>query len=213
MPEQSPDGGHDLVTALVRDESTNLTPPDAATLMFAAVESDAGRSKKKGIGVGGWLCGRLARVPAHRRDRGLRHRSEHPGPPRPQERRRRLQARHVLLRPPPGYRQQRPGHPLADRERHERVARNRRLLGAHRVPGRWPVRGALRILQGPHRRRARCEYRHPACLPTAGPRDLDRHVPGELGGLGHDRAGHRVDPASSLASRVPPRSPGPSASS
>ena len=55
MPEQSPDGGHELVTELVRDEPTNLTPPDASTLMFAAVESDAGRSKKKGIGVGGWL--------------------------------------------------------------------------------------------------------------------------------------------------------------
>src|SRR6478736_4451901 len=55
MPEQSPDGGHELVTELVRDEPGNLTPPDAATLMFAAVESDSGRSKKKGIGFGGWL--------------------------------------------------------------------------------------------------------------------------------------------------------------
>jgi len=55
MPEQSPDGGHDLVTALVHDEATNLTPPDAATLTIAAVESGPRRPKRKGIGVGGWL--------------------------------------------------------------------------------------------------------------------------------------------------------------
>jgi len=56
MREQSPDGGHELVTEFVRDEPDSLTPPDAATLMFAAVESDAGRSQKKGLGIGGWLC-------------------------------------------------------------------------------------------------------------------------------------------------------------
>ena len=56
MPEQSPDGGHDLVTALVREEAASLTPPDSSSLMIAAVESDTGMSKKKGIGIGGWLC-------------------------------------------------------------------------------------------------------------------------------------------------------------
>jgi ABC-type dipeptide/oligopeptide/nickel transport systems, permease components len=61
MPEQSPDAGHDLVTALERGDGGGEfhdAPVDAATLMFAAVEAgpEAGKSKKKGIGVGGWLC-------------------------------------------------------------------------------------------------------------------------------------------------------------
>ena len=59
MPEQSPDGGHELVTELVRDEHAGFDAPrDGATIMFAAVESTgaSGTSKKKGIGIGGWLC-------------------------------------------------------------------------------------------------------------------------------------------------------------
>ena len=59
MPEQSPDAGHDLVTALVRDEATHDVPADGATVLMAAVQSGSptgGRSKKKGIGVSGWLC-------------------------------------------------------------------------------------------------------------------------------------------------------------
>lgn len=59
MPEQSPDGGHELVTELVRDESAGFDAPrDSATIMFAAVESTGavGAVKRKGIGFGGWLC-------------------------------------------------------------------------------------------------------------------------------------------------------------
>ncbi|MBK5288430.1 MAG: ABC transporter permease [Acidimicrobiia bacterium] len=58
MPEQSPDAGQDLVGALAADEATHDVPPDASTIMIAAVEAvdDAGTAKKKTIGVAGWLC-------------------------------------------------------------------------------------------------------------------------------------------------------------
>ena len=58
MPEQLPDGGHELITELERDHQTHTMPTDGGTLMFAAVEagSPTGTSKKKTIGFGGWLC-------------------------------------------------------------------------------------------------------------------------------------------------------------
>ncbi|MEP6623226.1 MAG: ABC transporter permease [Acidimicrobiia bacterium] len=56
MPEQSPEGGHDLATAVVRNETATFAPPDAASITMAAVEAGPGRSKKKTIGFGGWLC-------------------------------------------------------------------------------------------------------------------------------------------------------------
>ena len=59
MPEQSPDAGHDLGTALARDDLHRIAPPDAASTMFAAVEAGPeaeGRFKAKRIGIGGWLA-------------------------------------------------------------------------------------------------------------------------------------------------------------
>ncbi len=56
MPEQSPDGGQDVATALARDEAASPAFPNPAALAMAAVEADPGRSKKKSIGFGGWLC-------------------------------------------------------------------------------------------------------------------------------------------------------------
>lgn len=58
MPEQSPDAGRDLATALAADEAYRNVPPDGASVMIAAVEAtgDAGTSKKKTIGWAGWLC-------------------------------------------------------------------------------------------------------------------------------------------------------------
>ena len=56
MPEQSPDGGQDVATALARDEAASPAFPNPTALAMAAVEADPGRSKKKGIGFGGWLC-------------------------------------------------------------------------------------------------------------------------------------------------------------
>ncbi len=58
MPEQSPDAGHDLVTALAADETALYTNPDSVATLFAAIESDpaAGKVRKKGIGIGGWLA-------------------------------------------------------------------------------------------------------------------------------------------------------------
>lgn len=56
MPEQSPDGGQDVATALARDEAASPAFPNPTALAIAAVEADPGRSKTKGIGFGGWLC-------------------------------------------------------------------------------------------------------------------------------------------------------------
>lgn len=61
MPEQSPDAGRDLVSALERGDGGgefHAAPVDASTLMFAAVEAgpEGGFAKKKGIGFAGWLC-------------------------------------------------------------------------------------------------------------------------------------------------------------
>ena len=56
MPAQSPDGGQDVATALARDEAASPAFPNPAALAMAAVEADPGRSKKKSIGFGGWLC-------------------------------------------------------------------------------------------------------------------------------------------------------------
>ena len=56
MPVQSPDGGQDVATALARDEASSPAFPNPAALAMAAVEADPGRSKKKSIGFGGWLC-------------------------------------------------------------------------------------------------------------------------------------------------------------
>ncbi len=60
MPEQLPEPGRDIGGALVRDPTFRDAPADGATVMFAAVESGSeglgGRSKKRGIGIGGWLC-------------------------------------------------------------------------------------------------------------------------------------------------------------
>ncbi len=56
MPEQSPDSGRDLATAIEREDTGSFAPADAPSIMMAAVEAGPGRSKKKGIGIGGWLC-------------------------------------------------------------------------------------------------------------------------------------------------------------
>lgn len=58
MPEQSPNAGHDLGTALARDDIHGIAPPDAVSTMMAAIEAGPmteGHFKAKGIGIGGWL--------------------------------------------------------------------------------------------------------------------------------------------------------------
>ncbi len=59
MPEQSPDGGSELIADLVRDEQTHDLAPDAFTVRAAAIESGSfadGRSAKKRLGIGAWLA-------------------------------------------------------------------------------------------------------------------------------------------------------------
>jgi peptide/nickel transport system permease protein len=57
MPEQSPESGRE-VTALVDDELRRPLVPDATELRLGAVTAgpEAGRKKRKGIGIGGWVC-------------------------------------------------------------------------------------------------------------------------------------------------------------
>jgi peptide/nickel transport system permease protein len=58
MPEPSPEPGRDTATALVQEAQAEPLLPDATELQIGAVTAapDEGATKRKGLGVSGWLC-------------------------------------------------------------------------------------------------------------------------------------------------------------
>jgi peptide/nickel transport system permease protein len=58
MPAPSHDSGRDAATALADDEAQHPLLPDSAAVQFGGVITgpEIGRLRRKGLGIGGWLC-------------------------------------------------------------------------------------------------------------------------------------------------------------
>ena len=213
MPEQSPDPGRELIGGPRPRTSRRTTlAPDTFRVRAAAVESGPlaeARSAKKRLGIrrvaGGLLAGRGVRVrdpgadPADRRGRRRRTRRS------PARRR----ASHLLG---------------VDANGHDMVsrivwgARNSLfiavVLGRVRVHPRRDARGAVAgYFRGKIGRCPRLGDRHPAGLPAARARPLDRDVPRPHRVQRDGRARDRVHAGARADRRGRRRSSGPSASS
>ena len=58
MPAPSHNDGRDSATTIVDEEAHHALEPSSAEIMFGGVVSgpETERIKRKGIGIGGWLC-------------------------------------------------------------------------------------------------------------------------------------------------------------